>query len=103
MTGCLPNPCKNLGQCRNKNDQCSCECITGYSGQFCQNLDICGVKNPCVCGNCINDPTNTYGFRCECPRGKILLFYFNVSAINTGLILRIKDTMVKDAKDNIIV
>ena len=32
-------------------------------------VDICGVKNPCICGTCQNDPTSPQGFRCFCPPG----------------------------------
>jgi hypothetical protein len=32
-------------------------------------VDICGVKNPCICGTCQNDLHNSQGFRCFCPPG----------------------------------
>ena len=31
--------------------------------------DICGVKNPCICGTCQNDPHSPQGFQCFCPPG----------------------------------
>jgi hypothetical protein len=32
-------------------------------------VDICGVKNPCICGTCQSDPYDPQGFRCFCPPG----------------------------------
>jgi len=32
-------------------------------------VDICGVKNPCICGTCQNDLSSSQGFRCFCPPG----------------------------------
>lgn len=90
------NPCLNGGSCSNNNGVCSCSCLTGYSGQFCQTLDICGVKTPCLCGQCINDPTAPYGFRCNCPNGyygprcerrNIIIILFLLYELNVSIIL----------------
>jgi hypothetical protein len=32
-------------------------------------VDICGVKNPCICGTCQTDRSTPQGFRCFCPPG----------------------------------
>ena len=38
-------------------------------GKNCEQQDVCGVRNPCMCGTCASDLTNPFGFRCQCPPG----------------------------------
>ncbi len=38
-------------------------------GRNCEQSDICNVKNPCICGTCVNDASNPLGFKCHCPTG----------------------------------
>ena len=33
---CTPNPCKNGALCSNRNSAAKCQCISGFTGQFCE-------------------------------------------------------------------
>ena len=41
-----------------------CRCQFGYMGRNCEQADICGVRSPCLCGTCQNDPMSALGFKC---------------------------------------
>src|SRR5262245_32669014 len=60
---------QNGGQCTNMAGTPTCRCPTGFTGPRCEQQEICGVKNPCICGTCQNDPSNPLGFKCFCPPG----------------------------------
>ena len=62
---------RNAGRCLSAPGSTSyqCQCSTGYSGRNCEHVDVCNVKNPCICGTCTNDPNSFEGFRCFCPVG----------------------------------
>jgi len=53
-----------VNKVRRKIDYACC-----YQSFFIIIADICGVKNPCTCGTCHNDPHSPQGFRCSCPPG----------------------------------
>ena len=42
-----------------------CRCQTGFMGRNCDQADICGVRSPCLCGTCQNDPMSALGFKCS--------------------------------------
>jgi hypothetical protein len=85
--GCASQPCQNRGVCVSSGSASyTCQCRSGFEGPNCDQsimskvlriilrffiflVDICGVKNPCVCGTCQNDPYNPQGFLCFCPPG----------------------------------
>jgi len=66
---CQPNPCQNGGQCMAMGNSYQCRCQTGFMGRNCDQADICGVRSPCLCGTCQNDPMSALGFKCHCPPG----------------------------------
>lgn len=85
---CASAPCQNGGECTsNGAGSYECRCPTGFEGANCEQgesitfgmmnyqtfvhpvVDICGVKNPCICGTCQNDANSPQGFRCFCPPG----------------------------------
>jgi hypothetical protein len=65
-------PCLNNGTCVSTPGSFYCLCIVGYTGTRCENQFNPCASQPCVRGNCVNLPNNTFG--CECPRG--IHFYF---------------------------
>jgi len=63
---CLPNPCKNGGECKNRLTDFICTCKPGYSGVDCsKDCDDCD-PNPCVNGKCTD---LSDGYKCECDPG----------------------------------
>eukprot|EP00916_Digyalum_oweni_P020829 GHVL01034698.1.p1 GENE.GHVL01034698.1~~GHVL01034698.1.p1 ORF type:complete len:923 (-),score=209.86 GHVL01034698.1:1791-4559(-) len=65
---CEYNPCGNTGafNCINTKGSYICECLPGYRGSSCVDVDEC-IKNPCSYGaSCIN---NAGGFECICLPG----------------------------------
>lgn len=38
---CLSDPCKNNATCRNSHGNFTCNCLTGFEGQTCQNGIYC--------------------------------------------------------------
>ncbi|XP_041481209.1 uncharacterized protein LOC121428565 [Lytechinus variegatus] len=61
---CLSQPCFNDGTCRNFKDMFTCECATGYEGQYCETMmascenddqcftvghEICSTSGLCTC------------------------------------------------------
>lgn len=60
---------RNGGLCHSFGLSYDCQCPLGFSGKNCEQQDICGTKNPCVCGTCQNDPNISTGYICFCPAG----------------------------------
>ena len=62
---CVNLPCKNGGECQDMgNSQFQCVCITGFTGQLCENIiDMC-LTSPCSNGGrCLSW---IGGFTCVC-------------------------------------
>ena len=66
---------RNSTQSSNKMNILQCECINGYTGEFCEgDLDACEANlNPCYPGvSCVDlpPPANITGYKCgPCPSG----------------------------------
>jgi len=67
LSGCLSNPCQNGGTCIDIVNDYQCQCVSGYSGHYCQtNINECS-SNPCENGGSCNDMVNS--FSCGCVNG----------------------------------
>ncbi|MCP4608275.1 MAG: SUMF1/EgtB/PvdO family nonheme iron enzyme [Planctomycetes bacterium] len=67
IADCSPNLCQNAGICTDGVNSYTCECIVGYTGEFCQiNIDDCD-PNPCQHNGTCTDGANSYS--CECVGG----------------------------------
>ncbi|XP_034281296.1 uromodulin-like [Pantherophis guttatus] len=40
LGSCLPNPCFHQGVCRVVDDRANCTCKTGFTGQFCKDMEV---------------------------------------------------------------
>ena len=65
----------NEGQCINGDSGARCECMPGFTGEFCTEVDRCAT-NDCQNGTCINEVDD---YRCNCfPRYSGVLCEVNV-------------------------
>jgi hypothetical protein len=62
---CITNPCLNGGNCVVSNNQATCSCRQGYSGNLCQITDRC-LTNPCLNGGTCVPANNANGYICQC-------------------------------------
>lgn len=64
---CLYIVCQNGGTCTENTNEPGfiCDCIDGFSGQFCQVPDPLCVPNPCMSEGFCTQISNT--FQCQCP------------------------------------
>lgn len=64
---CLYIVCQNGGTCTEDTDEPGfiCDCIDGFSGQFCEVSDPLCVPNPCMSEGFCTQINNT--FQCQCP------------------------------------
>ncbi|KAK0424438.1 hypothetical protein QR680_008669 [Steinernema hermaphroditum] len=60
------NPCKNGGDCYREEGRVVCECLSIWTGEFCETFNICH-DDKCVNGIC--NPVNETHFTCSCWRG----------------------------------
>ncbi|KAL9967393.1 hypothetical protein ACROYT_G025609 [Oculina patagonica] len=64
---CEASPCKNGATCENQPGGYSCSCMSGYTGQNCeQDINEC-ANDPCLNGATCHDEVGRY--TCECPAG----------------------------------
>ncbi|KAK3599534.1 hypothetical protein CHS0354_006668, partial [Potamilus streckersoni] len=63
---CKSDPCKNGGSCKSDNNShVFCQCVGGYSGAHCEDIDACSSR-PCQRGQC---HSNGSLYDCKCPIG----------------------------------
>jgi hypothetical protein len=68
-----PSPCRYGGVCRTVGSSFTCQCSFGYSGRFCEIIDACLIRRPCLNGGlCQPNPGGSYF--CQCRNG-----YFGVN------------------------
>ncbi|CAB4014138.1 neurogenic locus notch homolog 1-like, partial [Paramuricea clavata] len=60
---CIPNPCKNGGNCYDDEDNYKCTCVRGYTGYNCEEISKC-LPNPCKNGATCLETAESY--QCEC-------------------------------------
>lgn len=64
---CGSNPCQHGGQCLDRLNGYTCQCLPGYTGTNCEtNMDDCAV-NPCRNGGACIDLVNAYKCVCDLP------------------------------------
>ncbi|XP_052828928.1 protein crumbs isoform X1 [Octopus bimaculoides] len=64
---CLTNKCENQATCKDIWNKYKCNCVAGYTGEFCQqDIDEC-KSNPCMNGAACKDSLNS--FTCDCVDG----------------------------------
>ncbi|GBN90036.1 hypothetical protein AVEN_93015-1, partial [Araneus ventricosus] len=94
---CIPNPCKNYGECRVHQSGFKCDCVVPWNGETCEEKIFC-VEKKCYGGKCViqngvetcicpedyvaegNEcrkvttciPSTCYGGRCEKKDGKLV-------------------------------
>ena len=71
--------CQNQGTCLNTLTNFTCRCLTGYTGDNCEILIDSCASQPCTRGTCF---AQSYGYKCNCPSGKLRNDYFNNNFIN---------------------
>ncbi|TKR62067.1 hypothetical protein L596_026074 [Steinernema carpocapsae] len=61
----ITNPCKNGGECYRENGKAVCECLSIWTGDFCENFNICyDRKSKCHGGVC--QAVNETNYKCNC-------------------------------------
>jgi hypothetical protein len=70
---CTTNPCRYGGTCRRTGSSFTCQCLFGYSGQFCELINACLIRRPCLNGG-ICQSNAAGGYLCQCRDG-----YFGAS------------------------
>lgn len=66
---CAANPCRYGGTCRKAaGSTFKCQCLFGYSGQFCELIDACLIRRPCLNGG-ICQSNAAGGYFCQCREG----------------------------------
>ncbi|TKR93122.1 hypothetical protein L596_007636 [Steinernema carpocapsae] len=59
------NPCKNGGECYRENGKAVCECMSIWTGDFCETFNIC-YNERYKCGGGVCEAINATSFRCNC-------------------------------------
>lgn len=65
---CSQSPCQNNGKCLPVDETFSCDCLSLYTGDFCEKLINPCVSSPCQYGSKCKAHLET--FICECPPGR---------------------------------
>lgn len=64
---CLTNQCENQATCEDVWNKYECNCVAGYTGEFCEkDINEC-ESNPCMNGATCNNSINA--FICDCVNG----------------------------------